>query len=301
MIGVGGAVNAGTAVPIPAKPKAPLDGMRSSARELDEICDTVPASTTLDAFLGGAIYLRQPKRGYRAGTDAVLLAAAVGHQSRRDGASPVRLIDVGAGVGAVGLLAATRLAQLDVTLLERDRSCCELANANIEAASLDRRARVIRDDVAAPILAGQPELPENGFDVAVSNPPFYSANDHRRSPEALKAGAHALPEAGLDLWLRFMARMTRSGGTLLLIYPADRLPALLCAVMPRFGSIVVQPLHARAGEPAHRVIVRAIKGSRGPACLAPGLVVHGPDHRFMPDIDCVLKSPAPLPGRLATE
>ena len=57
---------------------------------------------TEDAWLGGALTLVQPKRGHRVGTDAALLVAAAGDVGQG------RIVDVGAGVGAVGLALAKR-------------------------------------------------------------------------------------------------------------------------------------------------------------------------------------------------
>ena len=69
-----------------------------------------------DAFLGGALRILQPQEGYRAGLDAVLLAAAAPvRASRKD-----RVLDVGAGVGVVGLAVAQRMHRAHVTLVERD-------------------------------------------------------------------------------------------------------------------------------------------------------------------------------------
>ena len=54
---------------------------------------------TDDAFLGGALRVLQPLSGYRAGVDAVLLAAA----APLDAGRAARVLDCGAGVGTVGL------------------------------------------------------------------------------------------------------------------------------------------------------------------------------------------------------
>ncbi|MBV1705232.1 MAG: methyltransferase, partial [Hyphomicrobiales bacterium] len=54
---------------------------------------------TADGFLGGRLTLRQPARGHRFGSDAALLAACA--PTDCDG----EIMDVGAGVGAVGLAA----------------------------------------------------------------------------------------------------------------------------------------------------------------------------------------------------
>jgi tRNA1(Val) A37 N6-methylase TrmN6 len=54
-------------------------------------------------------------------------------------------------------------------------------------------------------------------------------------------------------------------------------------------------VHAREGEPAIRVLVRAVKGSRAPMELRAGLVLHNDDNSFRPGIAAVLRSGAALP------
>ena len=247
--------------------------------------------TSRDAFLGGAVLVRQPRRGYRAGLDAVLLAASVTAPSA---GHAQRLLDVGAGVGVVGLCAAVRLPDLDVTLVEQSSQLCALALGNIADNGLDHRARVVEQDIVRPGKAARSQLTDSSFDVVVSNPPFYDAANHRQSPHALKAASHAMPDAGLDAWLRYMARMTKAGGTAIMIHRADYLSAMLTAFAPRFGALTILPLYPRDGEPASRVILRGIKGSRAPLMLAPGVCLHGPDNRFSVRIDKVLKTPSPL-------
>ena len=70
--------------------------------------------TTEDAFLGGALRLRQPKSGHRAGHDAMLLAAAT---LARPGD---RVVEFGAGVGAAGLALKKREGAVDLVLVEVD-------------------------------------------------------------------------------------------------------------------------------------------------------------------------------------
>ena len=65
-----------------------------------------------------------------------------------------------------------------------------------------------------------------------------------------------------------------------MIHRPDSLPALLAACEGRFGDVTVLPVHARGQEPAIRILLRGIKGSRAPFRLAPPLVLHEEDGRF---------------------
>ena len=51
-------------------------------------------------------------------------------------------------------------------------------------------------------------------------------------------------------------------------------PTVLRALDAAFGAVTVLPIHAKAGEPAIRVLVRAAKASRAPLALLPGLVLN---------------------------
>lgn len=263
---------------------------------------------TRDAFLGGAVIACQPAKGYRAGLDAVLLAASVpepgfrvtGGHTTDSAHRPCRLLDVGAGVGVVGLCVAARLGTAEITLVEKSPELCALAATNISANPWSARLRIIEHDVLHSPTLPVDGLDDNSFDVTVSNPPFYDASDHRQSPHALKAASHAMPDAGLDRWLRFMARKTRHGGMAIMIHRADQLPAVLAAFSPRFGDMAILPLHPRAGEPACRVIIRGTKGSRAPLRMLPGICLHSLDNRFTPEIDRILKTPASLAANSGT-
>ena len=250
----------------------------------------VPEPPTLeltdDAFLGGALQILQPKSAYRAGLDAVLLAAAVPvREGQRE-----RVLDAGAGAGVVGLSIARRCPDAQVTLVEVEPRLASLARKNARRNRLDDRVQVI----AADVTAGGPGLAQAGlfpglFAHVVANPPYQVDHRASRSPDTLKARAHGMAEGALDGWLRFLASAAASGGTVTIVHRTEALPALLAAISPRFGALKILPLHPREGEPAGRVIVRGVKGSRGPLQLLPGLVLHGAGHAFRPEIDAILR------------
>ena len=247
--------------------------------------------TSDDAFLGGALRVLQPKEGYRAGIDAVLLAAAAPAEAGRD----QRVLDIGAGVGVVGLSVARRVAQASVILVERERVLADLARANIERNDLGTRVRVIVADVSRR-LDDLPELRPDAesFDHVLANPPYNAQGAGTVSVEALKAAANAMPGGNLARWARFMAAMTKPGGSATIIHRADAVGEVLSALAGRFGAAVVFPLYPRAGKSAIRVLVQATKGSNAPLELRPGLVLHKSDNSFTPEAEAILRGGAAL-------
>jgi tRNA1(Val) A37 N6-methylase TrmN6 len=257
--------------------------------KVSELGDAFARVAAEDAFLGGALRIRQMQGGYRAGLDAVLLAATLAAERG------ARVLDMGAGVGVVGLAAARRLPDIEVTLVERDPALAALARRNVGRNGLDDRVHVIVADVTRPLR----ELPELGgladsFDHALANPPYHVEGRGTLAAEPVKAAANAMPAAALERWMRFAAAMLRPGGSLTLIHRPDALEGLLAALAGRFGGVVLLAVHPRDGEPASRLLVRAVKGSRAPLQLRPGLILHNADHGFRPQVEAILRDGAAL-------
>jgi tRNA1(Val) A37 N6-methylase TrmN6 len=230
--------------------------------------------TTEDAFLGGALRLRQPKSGHRAGHDAMLLAAAT---PARVGD---RVVEFGAGVGAAGLALKTRIGAIDLVMVEIDPGLAALARDN--AAANNMSAEVVVLDVTSPAeafaIAG---LPPDSVDVVLMNPPFNDAARHRASPDQARASAHVATDATLESWIHASRRILKSSGVLSLIWRADGLAEVLAALARGFGSLKILPVHADATRPAIRVLIRAVKGGKAPTEILSGLVLS--DERGAPN------------------
>lgn len=226
-------------------------------------------------FLGGRLLLRQPRTGHRAGTDAVLLAAAV------PAAPGSVLADAGAGVGTVGLAVAARAPGVTVHLIEKDGPTAALAVGNARSNGLDGRVAVHVTNLFDP--AARAPL-ERRMDVVASNPPFYLADRVRASRDPAKVRAHVL-EGGGDrdghgAWLLALLPLLAPHGVLVMIHRPDALPALLAAAGNRLGALTVRPVHPCEGEPASRILLGGVLGSRAPLRIEPPLVLHEVDGRF---------------------
>jgi tRNA1(Val) A37 N6-methylase TrmN6 len=239
---------------------------------------------TEDGWLGGRLRLVQPKRGHRVGTDAALLAAAAG--DARQG----RIVDVGAGVGAVGLALAQRSSLASVDLVELDLELAALAKGNAERNGLQARTRVLRLDVLNARERRAAGLAESAGCV-VTNPPFFDAKTVRVSPDEGKARAHVLASAEaaatLTDWIQGSLAILAADGRFVMIHRPDALSAILAAIGSRLGALSLLPVHPAIGASAHRLLVSGIKGSRAPLRIAPGLLLHGPDGRLTAEADAI--------------
>jgi len=238
-----------------------------------------------NALMGGRVRLRQPERGYRAGMDAALLAAAV---AARPGE---RVLEAGCGAGGALFQIAARRPEASLTGLERDPDAARLARENAVLNGAEERVEVLTGDVAVGFRA----LDRPPFDWAVSNPPFFDDPAALRAPAPEKRGAW-MADDGLAVWTGFLLKAVREGGSVVVIHRADRLADLLRLMADKAGSFAVRPVHPFADEPAKRVLVRAVKSGRAPLRLLPPLVLHdrsGAKHT--PEAEAILRGEADLP------
>ena len=217
---------------------------------------------TEDTLLGGKVRLLQPRRGYRVAVDAVLLAAAV------DAKAGDRVLDLGAGVGAVGLCIAARVPECMVVGIELQPALHAIAerNAALNGPTLigPGRVRPIQHDLAAPLPADL-----GLFDHVATNPPYLAAAVADPSPDRSKALATVESSAGLARWLEAATGAVKPAGTLTIIHRSDRLAEIVDHLdRLGFGDVTTKAL-----PPAARVIVRAHRASTPTRRESPPLVL----------------------------
>jgi tRNA1(Val) A37 N6-methylase TrmN6 len=247
---------------------------------------------SLDSVLDGAIRLYQPRKGHRAGTDAVLLAAAV-HADATGLA-----LDIGAGVGTAGLILAKRCQSLHVGLVENDPLVGALARDNLQLNKLADRGTVHLADIFSGASRRAAGLNSGMADIVMTNPPFGDPDRERVSPLAQKRSAHAMPKTIgkngseiLGAWIQACLALLAPGGTFFMIHRPDAVPDILNAIGRRLGAVSVLPIHPQKDKPAHRILLRGKKGSRAPFAIAPSLVLQEHGH-FTPQAGAIHRGEA---------
>ena len=146
------------------------------------------ADLTADGFLDGRLTILQPRTGYRAAADPVLLAASV------PAVAGQRVLELGCGAGVASLCLAARVADLQSVGVERQPAYADLARRNAAANGL--RIEVIDGDLAAlPNPCAPPALT-----MFFANPPYFRAGGGTRARDQGREAAFR-EETPLGDWI----------------------------------------------------------------------------------------------------
>lgn len=233
-------------------------------------------AVTSDHLLGGRVTYTQPRDGFRAAIDPVLLAAAI---PARPGD---RVLEGGTGAGAALLCLAARVPDIGGLGIDRDAGLLRLAQANAKA-----NARLgllfICADLAASPVGGE-------FDHAFANPPYHAA-DGTSSPSAAREAAKRSGPDQLSEWIAALSRPLRHRGTLTLILPPRLLEAACIAMRANNAAAeCVFPIWRREGQPARLLLLQGRKHGRTPLIMASGLVLHTESGAFRPEAEFILRA-----------
>lgn len=231
-------------------------------------------------LLGGRLRHDQPAIGHRTALEPVLLAAAIPARAGE------RVLEAGTGSGAALLCLAARVPGVSGVGIERDAAMAELARGNFAANGFAGLAVLCADLADA--------RPDGTFDHAFANPPWHDPAG-TASPTPGREQARRSAPGLLAAWANRLAAPLRHRGTVTLVVPASVLPGCLAAIKAAgCGTVCVFPLWPKAGREAKLLLVRGVKGGRGPCRLLPGLVLHRDSGGFTAAADAVLRDGAGL-------
>lgn len=205
---------------------------------------------------------------FQPGTDSFLLGSFP--RLRRG----MRVCDLGAGTGLLGLLLLAREPDLQVTNVELQPAAVAISRENAAINGLtdriDNRTADLRDPMQLP-AAGS-------FDLAVSNPPYFDAARGAPAREKSRCIARSDETCTLPQLCAAAARLLRYGGSLCMVFRAERMAELFaclhsCAMEPKRLRMVQNT----AGSAPKLFLLEARKGGRPGLSVLPPLILHTAD------------------------
>lgn len=218
--------------------------------------------------LGENLTILQETKGYRFGSDAVILATGLRPTGRPE-VQFHRVAEFGAGHGAASLLACEELTESEIVAIERDEGLYQLLERNIEENDLQKKV--------VPILADVRALDEHfhphHFDLIFFNPPFYRQGDGRVSPRDRRARAHHELHGTLQHFVDAAARYLVPQGYATLVIPPSRLVDLMAALQRTdFGLLSLEHFHASRTHNAWLTKVWLRRGARADPLILPPVI-----------------------------
>lgn len=232
---------------------------------------------TNDYLLNKKVRILQPVDGYRASSDAVLLASLIENIKLSD-----TILDVGSGTGAVSLCLAYRFPENHIAGLEIQPQLADLAK---QSADINNFANLVyyQADIR------QKKLPVSpcSFNHVITNPP-YSEHD-RPSPNLSKALAHNHTDFTLNEWLKFCLKMLKPFGKIYLINRVEAIDEILNTFSKRAGGIKIIPVYSKPGQQAKRILISAQKDSKAPTVICPPFYIYNSDGTYTRAADEILR------------
>ena len=232
---------------------------------------------TNDYLLNKKVRILQPVDGYRASSDAVLLASLIENIKLSD-----TILDVGSGTGAVSLCLAYRFPENHIAGLEIQPQLTDLAK---QSADINNFANLVyyQADIRQKKLPVSPCF----FNHVITNPP-YSEHD-RPSPNLSKALAHNHTDFTLNEWLKFCLKMLKPFGKIYLINRVEAIDEILNTFSKRAGGIKIIPVYSKPGEQAKRILISAQKDSKAPTVICPPFYMYNSDGTYTRAADEILR------------
>jgi tRNA1(Val) A37 N6-methylase TrmN6 len=229
---------------------------------------------------GGPV-LEQMPGVFPMGTDSILLADFA-RPGKRD-----RILDLGTGSGILPVLLLSQQDQCTALALEKDPVACGLAQRNLCHNQLSDRATILSGD----LREYRQILKTGGFDLTVSNPPYFPQN---RGPPAGSGLREARGEDSCTIaqLCQAAAWATRWGGRFCLVFRPERLPDLICALRENgLEPKRLRPVHHAQGLPVNLILLEARRGGNPGLTWENDLYLYHPDGTETPELRRIYRRP----------
>ncbi|MSO82347.1 MAG: methyltransferase domain-containing protein [Acidobacteria bacterium] len=256
--------------PIPPGARAPVD---------------VPADETLDA-ISGHFRIFQLQKGFRFSTDDLLIA----WYGTAWAPAPRLVLDLGSGIGSVGMIAAWRLAGARLVTVEAQEESVRLARKSAAYNGLADRFEIRHADFRDPGALGA----EERFDLVLASPPYFPVGTGLEGDHPQKIACRFELRGDIGGYARAAASHLQPGGLFACVYPEERRDVLESAVRDAALTVVRRrPVVFREGEPPLVSLFGMMRAEDLPAetrhrtWVEPPLVIRSADGNVHPEYAAV--------------
>lgn len=240
--------------------------------------------TTDNGFLNNRLKILQPRKGYRAGLDAVMLAAAV------PALPGEKIFEAGIGTGVAALCLASRVSDIKITGVEINPDYAELAKTNATRNGFEDTLNIVPGDMASLselIATGQIQ---GSFDHAFANPPYREQGRSRTPRDQGRAAAHIGDMDTIAAWAEQMVALVKDGGTVTMILPLEIDQAFRSLPIAASHQLTILPLVAREGASTTRNIYQLVKGTSPDVKTITSLILHDKDGSYTAAAEDILRA-----------
>jgi tRNA1(Val) A37 N6-methylase TrmN6 len=241
----------------------------------------VAPNETLDA-ISGHFRIFQLRDGYRFSTDDVLTA----WYGTTWAPSPARVLDLGSGIGSVGMIAAWRLPGSRFVTIEAQEESVRLARRSAAYNGLDARYEVrlgdFRTDEAVAV--------DEEFDLVLGSPPYFPPGSGIEGDHPQKVACRFEMRGEIGDYARVASAHLAPGGLFACVFPeTDRARVEDAAKRTQLTIVRRRPVVFREGEPPLVVLFAMVRQAdlplymRESTWVEPPLVIRCADGSVHPE------------------
>lgn len=201
--------------------------------------------------------VRQDLCAMKIGTDGVLLGAMVRLENCRP--QNVRVLDIGTGTGLIALMLAQRLEmqgytfQIDAVEIDKDSATQARGNFNDSPWKEHLNVHDMPFEEFVKSYAASEMMAHGGYDLIISNPPFYNAT--LKPEDEARAVARHKDSLPLKTIMEGCRKLLAPHGRLALIYPMDYDTEVMTEALLAQGKPVrICNIVTKVGKPCKRRI-----------------------------------------------
>ena len=235
----------------------------------------VPDGETLDA-ISGHFRIFQLKAGHRFSTDDVLTA----WYGTSWAPSASRVLDLGSGIGSVGMIAAWRLPGASFVTIEAQEESVRLAQKSAAYNGLEQRYAIRHGDFRDGFLLGA----EERFDLVLGSPPYFPLGTGVEGDHPQKVACRFELRGDIRDYCAATAAHLAPGGVFACVFPEEqRARAESAAREAELTVVRRRPIVFREGEPPLITLFAMVRAGdlperlRAQTWVEPPLVIRAAD------------------------